>query len=311
MIRLKVCAIISAMLLLALRPIIAAAGDWALYDKPSGYSILGSIGNGQPSYGETTDGPANWTIAQWSNPATLGGFHQEGAARFVSHSATDDVSVMLRGDLNVRIEQDGRTQPCTRPNGRPLENDLFVQPAARLDPHTQPYAILGNMSALRVGGQFQNVRMWTTAAQPACQVNQGAALIAIIINNTAVHPAQVLFYQLHLAAVCPPGIHPACSTNFKPHFYSSGTRNGQNAEFGYDDNISAFGEGMVESSGPQSLNFDFIPRLKAVLAEGSSSGLDQNLSHWWVSGMYLGQSIWGRVGFATSWRGFVPQVSMK
>jgi hypothetical protein len=43
------------------------------------------------------------------------------------------------------------------------------------------------------------------AFRKGCTVNQGAAIVAIILNNLTSHPPQTLFYKISLNAPCGPG----------------------------------------------------------------------------------------------------------
>jgi hypothetical protein len=49
---------------------------------------------------------------------------------------------------------------------------------------------------------------------------------------------------------------------------------------------------------------NLLPRLRAIIAQGRRYGMDQDLSHWQVSGSYHGQNAFGHVVASSRWSGF-------
>jgi hypothetical protein len=245
---------------------------------------------GVKHYGATgVDTP--WAVAQWNIPGgALSPFARQADGSFIAKAPEANVRVQPGG--SVKLEQTGALLPCEDAKEQPRESDLFFAPVGH------PAAVgLAKLASLH---QTADVTA-DSALLPdhVCPVNQGGAMFAIIVMDKAVHPAQIIFYQLHLSEICHPGPGGTpCPGVHHLMFYYSRTN-----PYGTDDYLTMVGHGFIDGSGPVHLDIDMLPRLKAAIAGGPPS-MDKDFSHWQLNGVYGGQNIWGGVHLATSWSGY-------
>ncbi len=82
--------------------------------------------------------------------------------------------------------------PCSHPGGKPRESDLFFAPSVR---HFTP---LLTLSSLRSLTQTADITVdGAILPSKTCKVNMGYALMAIVLVDQEVHPAQTFFINLN------------------------------------------------------------------------------------------------------------------
>jgi hypothetical protein len=264
---------------------------------------------GAPQFYSSTGPAAGWGISQWNVPGgKLPPFTSERVGDtevFSSRAAEVAVQVRRSADhVAVRLSQDGRALPCTWQNGHPRESDLFIAPKASRG-NAGPTGLLAagrdlslsRMASLTISAVVL-ARVSVPTSPKGCEVNQGAAIIAIVLRNTTVQPGQTLFYQLALNRICVPG--PAehrrrCGAGPTTFAYFW-----KKPPFGVDDFVSLLGVAPLVSGEQRHLAIDILPRLKTIIAAGPP-GLDHDPSHWSFNGTYAGQHIWGDVMLETEW----------
>jgi hypothetical protein len=137
----------------------------------------------------------------------------------------------------------------------------------------------------------------------SCNITQAAFLTAVVLRNTSTR--QVLFYQLRLAVgrsraglltwALPP------QTWF---FRGTNVQSGESRQFGFDDDVTSYGERPLTMGTDRIYNFDLLPRLTDLIGDGAKFGIDQDFSHWVLSGTYHGSNLWGHLTVASDWSGF-------
>lgn len=247
---------------------------------------------GSRHYGATAANTP-WVVVQWNIPGgALSPFTRAADGSFTSQAA--EASVHVQPGASVRMAQNGAVLPCDDAKGQPRESDLFIQPA-----HAQLQTLLP-LASLASLHQIVDVSA-AGALLPghACRVNQGSALIAIILVDHAVQPAQSFFYQLTLSQLCRagPGAAPCVLVQQHGFYYF------RNNPYGMDDYLPLAGHGFINSSTSVHLDIDLLPRLKSAIA-GAPASMDKDLSHWVLASVYCGQHIWGKVTLQTSWSGY-------
>jgi hypothetical protein len=137
----------------------------------------------------------------------------------------------------------------------------------------------------------------------ACKVSQTIFTAAVVITNVPSH--QTLFYQLRLGLVRAPSKGGA-ATRLAPNWFFTGTNTqaGVTGQFGFGDNVTSYGQTWTEVGSPHVYHVDMLPRIKWLIAQGARYGLDQDLSHWRVTGTYHGQGIMGHVRNDAVWGQF-------
>jgi hypothetical protein len=307
-------------------------------DRSNDDKVPFNIG-GYTNKNETTN---NWKIDQWSNPDLMTQFIAMPAdkpyqKKWYVDSTFESVQVLkdFNNNFNIQLTQTGRNHaqavPCTRPSGRPYELDLFVAPtdkrskaksgqnsAALADnPNKSPLLMLNTMLSLTTTGTFKlsNLAVPLSTDTP-CEMNSVMALLAFIFTNpkTANKPAQVFYYQLSLFTRCDTSApQKYCkNNNNKPHFWSAGVQTKPNGSlaFGMNDFLSSYTQPLINDANPHFIAVDILPRINEIISSGVY-GLDTDLSHWKLSGMYYGQAIWGAVQLTTQWQGFIPVIKTK
>lgn len=250
----------------------------------------GDLGPSQRHFYGGTRASPSWIVAQWNMPGPALSPFLTVPGGFRTHS--DEAEVSVRGDV-LQISQSGATLPCTHPGGRPLESDLFFAPASG---HFTPEYRLSDLAALN-----QAARVTVSGAvlpDKVCKANMGFALVAIVLVDLQVHPAQTLFYQLELGRVChavPGGLN--CFLTPRKTFYFSRTN-----PYGAGEFAPMLGRPYLADGVETRFFADLLPRLRAVIRNGPP-GMDRDISHWLVTNAYYGQHIWGGVTLTTRWSG--------
>ncbi len=296
-------AICFAVLLAALAPALPAAAQ-NLLPGFTGFTIdepPDPPPPGGPRHYGATGADTPWVIAQWNIPGgALSPFAPAPDGSLTAAAA--EAAVHVLPGHSVEISQTGAVLPCETMPGIPRESDLFIAPVhsqlARMGPALASFASLHQLVEVSVTASL--------LPQHVCRVNQGSALLAVILVDHAVKPAQSFFYQLALSQTCQPGLGGTpCPAQHHRMFYYF-----RNNPYGADDYLPMAGHAFIASSTPVHLDIDLLPRLKAAIA-GGPSAMDKNLSHWVLASVYCGQHIWGGVTLRTSWSGYqliaVPQ----
>ncbi len=303
-------------------PLALAQDQPPIFAKPTGYFFvqpnLGS--DGMPIPYNPTRGDANWAISQWNIPGQSAPSWIRG---YRSQNGNIDVQVIEQNGMPsaVSLSQDGGLLPCF-PDPK-SEYDLFVGPNwkgfASAFPSAGPSVntSLDSIPALLMSAELTVTNIWRASSR-ACGVNQRAIDFSAVFSNSGdqAHPGQTLYYDLapyatRCDAVASDAICDA-RINFPAYFYFDGT--GDNAYrddagkiihqvFGYDDDFTVYNKPTLVLSQSQSYEIDILPRVKYVIAHGPN-GMDTDLSHWRLSGIYYGSHIWGNVGIASEWRNF-------
>ena len=277
--------------------------DFALRDPAE------AVRPGSPVFYDATGPDAGWHIVQWDIP----GGRLPPFLRFksgdveVMDSAAPEASVrIVRSPRRQAIElaQRGEVLPCTDRHGAPRESDLFFGPKDRAAPGahaltTGPLS-LGKIKSL-VLTTTVSVRYRVAAFRKGCTVNQGAAIVAIILNNLTSHPPQTLFYKISLNAPCGPGpvarVRTCRAGTKAAGFYFK--RN----PFGVDDWLPLLGQPFLAAGERRGIALDLLPRLRQLIVSGPGD-MDHDPTHWAVDNAYAGQHIWGDFRLASTWEGF-------
>jgi hypothetical protein len=241
-------------------------------------------------YGDTSTSPA-WQIAQWDIPGQkLSPFKPMSDGSLISH--TDEADVQIKNGA-LTISQSGAILPCSYSGAKPRESDLFFAPSVR---HFTP---LLTLSSLRSLTQTADITVdGAILPNKTCKVNMGYALMAIVLVDQEVHPAQTFFYQLELSQVChviPGGLN--CNKKYIRPFYYSRVN-----PYGADEYEPMLGQPFFANGANTHFSVNLLPRLKSIIANGPP-GMDNNISHWVIANAYYGQHIWGGVTLTTRWSG--------
>lgn len=307
----------------------AFAREMAIVTPPAAFALIGpdrQAGSGQLDLYAQTGPRPNWFIGQWQIaggklPAFRRMATPSGGTAFVSRNEAASVVIVQNGpEIGVTLSQNGPTQPCTTPTGRPHEFDLFVNTGG---PWVHP-ALASALSAPPQGGNAPSLAQMARLdqhvsvhiAQPVpsgpgrgCKVNQGNVLTAVTLVNDDVQPAQVLFYQVSLHVVCGGGAtaHAACERNLSRPFQWWTGMEGRDTRgrvtklsFGFDQRLPGLGRPFLPAGGRQDVDIDLLPDLLRLIAAGAH-GMDRDPAHWRVSGAYHGESVWGDVSLHTQW----------
>jgi hypothetical protein len=298
----------------------AYGGEVTLVDSPAAFALAGPERHAGPVkidiLAQTGTKP-NWFIGQWNIAGgVLPPFDRattpDGADRFISHNRAAAVTIHQRASVtDYEFVQDGSTQPCVTPAGRPHEFDLFANTVSSSLGAPPRLPSLADMTQL---DQHISVRVIAEHSQgpgTRCNINQGNVLTAVTIANSDVQPPQVLFYQLSLHVFCGDGaMQVACNRNLARAFYWwSGTESHDHLgrvelrSFGYDQRLPELGRPFIPVGPRQTLDINLLPELLRLVTS-SGNGIDPNPAHWRVSGAYHGQNVWGDVRLSTEWGGY-------
>lgn len=273
------------------------------------YAPVAEAGHSPQLYGATSPTP-DWAFAQWDIPERLPPF-RDGLSR------NRFASVRLTPDGGYRLTQTTGALPCSKrfTSGRDLpdEFDLFAQalhPLAMtvgVKPGREPSLAAAQTVRHSLAVEIDEGR----ALDRGCQHTMANVLTAIVLANPTAN--QTLFYQIYMGRfVARADQARLVSIRPAPSWFRTGRsgQSGATGSFGYDDNIwSSYGLPPAAPGATTRLAADVLPRLRAVIADGRRYGLDQDLSHWRVTGSYHGQNAFGHVTFSSAWSGFALRVT--
>jgi hypothetical protein len=292
----------------------ASAKEIPLIAPMSGFSLLDPTyppGPGGPKPYSQTDGSLRWGVGPWHSPGgRMPPFskQQDGAETVYSTRAPAvGVSVAISPTgTTLTLEQDGRVVPCTGSNNKTFEFDLFAKPnvpnvkAPRLSGYSRsgPYGpALSDLTGLMFGANVTMTQGLATSRKQ-CRVNFGNTVFAVILNDRSAHPSQVFFYQLFLSRFCGSDASvklPACTPPKNMYQFFVKT------PFGTDDYLPLAGKPWLLQRQSTEIQVDLLPRLISAIRTGRG-GIDQNLSHWTVGSVYLGQIMYGDITLQSTWR---------
>ena len=276
----------------------SAAGE--IYQPPLGFWIAPS--NHDNTLYAPTSSSANWHVSQWSIPQDLPGFNAQGVAQ------NQSARVAWLGAGRYELSQDGSSLPCYKvfPSGRrlPDEFDLFTTPN-NIDVPGYPQAAGAGagISLDAVTSLDASITLDVTRADEvdaSCPITRTAFLLAVVLSNPV--SRQTLFLQIQLGTIRFDNPNSEITTGW--FFKGRNNQSGGVGAWGYNDNVTSYGQPWASVGGAETYRLDLLPRLRGIIADGEDSGLDQDLSHWRVAGTYHGQSVWGHVRNDVIWSGF-------
>lgn len=269
-------------------------------------------------YGATGSKP-RWNIAQWGTPGEHephGGLppfrrHQQRNAMILtsSHSGTSVKIVQTGHGEAIQLSQDGSGLACWNSSGSPREADLFVQTNGGGNRGTlRPGFLRRGSAAIPLAAMshlYETVTVSMTASfahrHTHCAVNQSGLLTALVLQNRSAHPTETLFYQLSFSNQCGPGapgrVKLCTSRHLSPTWFFD------QKPFGVDDSLTLLGKTPLISGETRTFHIDLLPRLREVISHGPPR-LDDDLAHWTITGVYLGQHIWGGMALHSVWYGY-------
>ena len=270
-------------------------------------------------YGASGD-DATWNILQWSMP-------QGALPVFKPDSGTDKSIVVSRSAVaaikltrtaagtDVLLHQDGSFLPCKSFRGEPREWDFFIGPSGKNVPPAGQIGMLhigndnpslGDMEQLIESANLKVTGKIATKPK-GCKVNMGASLMALYLSNPIAH--QTLCYQLKTTKVCG---HNSTVT-LKPCNDPGQDKQGyfsRKSPYGVDDFLPLItGLAWQKNNETRHIRIDIKPRIDEALR--NAPGADNDLSHWKVTGVYIGQHIWGDVELWSEWSGYRLVAVMK
>ncbi len=289
----------AAMVLLAASRL--EAGE-LVYAPPAGFWIDPSD-HSQALYGPSHPS-ANWNVAQWDIPQDLPPFDATG----VSANRWARVAWLQNGQFE--LAQDGSGMPCNRDyrSGRTLasEFDLLAQPNNHNTPRFPQAALAADLRLADLAGIDGAITLSIRQARildESCPATQGDFVYAVVLSNIVRH--QLLFYQLRLALA---NEAKAVTGWF---FRGANIQSGQGGQWGYGDNVTQYGQPWARAGVTQPYRFPLLPHLAAIIQRGEDTGIDGDLSHWRLTGTYVGQAIWGHVRSDALWSGFALKATKK
>jgi hypothetical protein len=257
-------------------------------------------------YGATSPAP-DWAIAQWDIPERLPPFRAG-----LSQNQFGSVHIMRDGSYELR--QTTGELPCSKVFGSgrrlPDEFDLLVrhlQPTPRTAKASRESQTLPSLATTLAIHHDINVKFGEARIlDKLCKNTMANILTATVLSNRAAD--QTFFYQVYLGRFVSRGrASRLVELRAAPSWFRTGqsAQSGGRGSFGYDDNIWA-GYGLKPAVVGENTNIalDLLPRIRAIIVQGRRYGMDQDLSHWRISGTYHGQNAFGHVEASSRWSGF-------
>jgi hypothetical protein len=228
-----------------------------------------------------------------------------------SHAAAASVTIIREAGTeheSVGLRQDGAVLPCVGGDGKPRESDLFIGPNVQNTPALKSGMLRsgdGIPTLAQMSHLFQTVtlsaRYGPARTKRSCAVNQASAIIGVVLSDLVASPPQTMFYQISLNRFCGPGtaerVRLCTSAPRQPAVYFPTN------PFGTDDALPLAGQPFLANGETRTVRLDLLPRLTLVLSTGPE-GIDRDVSHWKIGGLYLGQHIWGDVTMETTWQDY-------
>jgi hypothetical protein len=300
-----------------------AAGQPSVVTLPDGLILLGP--GPEPTIVDARhgSGQAPWRVAQWNAPRPLTRIDPAclaGQRAYLSTSPSASVVVSthvlcqpvapaatpLAGvGTHFEVSQSGSQLPCEM-HGFPTEFDAFFAPepsALRNDALTRPMTDM-RTARHRISVVINQSRQ---AVPSDCRVNQNQAITSLVFSNHK--RRQAFYYQLVLHTGGQPMIGGLPVRG--PFWWATGktgvggwTSTKGVKRFGFQDLLMTFGLREPKVGATLDFDRDLLARLRQVVAEGRRHGMAQELSDWFLTGVYFGQSLWGRGELSTRWTGY-------
>jgi hypothetical protein len=298
MLRIPTFAAIFGLALLTSIPTSRAAD---IFTPPTGFWIAPS-NHSKKLYGPTKPS-ATWNVAQWDIPSDL--------PPFVNGKTENQYAMVeFTADGGYQLRQTTTKMPCDRvyKSGRNLVNefDLFVAPNGSPYPDypsgsATAFPTLAQAKSVHHQLTLSNSRM--TVTDSSCRITRGTLITAIVLRN--VEAKQTFFYQIRLFST---GKKQGRMTSFypSPNFFFTGEniQSGGHGQFGFTDNSSDLGNPVCSVDTTCHFDFQLADRLKKLIRLGHNKGVDQDLSHWVISGTYHGSVAFGHIDVRSWWNGF-------
>ncbi len=277
--------------------ILVTGPESAIYVAPPVYD-----GRFSAFLGDRSIATPTWFVAQWSNPEPLTKSVPEGPGRdwLVSNDTTriafyhaPNPAAQIR-EQTYEIGQSGVAPKHPLRCG--MEYDLFLSPnsggiyatpsgAAAASRFAQSGAI-GELRTLRIA---LGLDITGETLQHRCSVNYASYVAAVTLNSSAGYS---MFYQVILR-------------DSRGELFNNSSCDGypSNGAYCYSSSIEFItGQAMPTSaSGRTFFEIDFLHRLEEVIALTT----DPDRSHWFVSGLYVGQLMQGGMRPSSRWDGIV------
>ena len=286
----------------------ASAAETDLYRSLDGFALREPDNPPPPGgpfvYSQTSSDP-HWFVSQWKIAGSkLSPFVESHAGNATIYRATTDAAHVTithaAGDSVVELGQDGSIVPCLTEAGRPREADLFLTAGHQngITPGSRDGRPLTSLSGLR---EIATVSFAAEAA-PApkgCDVSKGAVIVAIILRNFAVQPAQTFFYQLLLGDFCLRNGRGRPCDRPVTRMQNYTAKN----PFGANDRLTFFDRPLTINAAPRTIDIDILGRLKEAVDNGPAA-MDRDVAHWSLTGGYLGLISFGDVRLGSTWSGY-------
>ncbi len=330
--------------------LLMAAPAWAqttvqLVTPPAGYGIQDKARNGSGyfPFDQATSSAANWNIVAWSNPAnqsymspllnipTYNGGNLVAQTWIANQNANSiqpmavSLSLDLQHNTSSQMLIQNGSYNTSNDTTCSQENDLFVFPNSTTYNTAYPNAYsttatnptLDKVTAMTVNGQVSLLSASNTTTTPSpCSLNMGSMIYALSFSNTS--SGATFYYQLGLNFFYFNGSNATYNSIF-----SSGVLNenyfftGAGNEWGIDDPITSYTNPatgsaytLFQNPGAYNLNLNVYPRIAYLITNGQY-GLDTNLSHWKLSGIYYGHTQHGTAYIGSNWSSanFFPTIT--
>lgn len=238
-----------------------------------------------------SDSRPHWLIAQWNIPAELPKSPAGISTGWTVENPHAQLSLKRgkNGDTLVRLSQKGEALACG------VEYDMFLSPIDRFTYPGYPEALLSPASPeSRALGELKSLTLEFDAAEieetvtPRCgktgKVDYGYIVAGVVVSN---HPAkQVLYYQILLRDTRASLYQHACDNGTVPWWWSGPV------SYGINDTIAVYKSSCLAPGVENHYKLDILQRLKGHIQNGPGS-LSKNLSHWKITGLYVGTGVEG------------------
>ena len=249
-----------------------------LYFAPPNYngSLYGSVGLLGPT--------PFWYIAQWNIPVMLSGTAIPTGVGYGWYTDDPYARVLRYDDTNKSLElaQNGATTNLTCGT----EFDLFLSPVdSSYSSYNQGIIQGPSLNTLTSLRYTLGSKITYEYIAIRCPVNYAYYTAVIVFSNPTTQ--QVIFYQIILRDSWQGYANYACS----PSTYWFST-NGP--FFGVNDTAPVLGQSCLPASGIlYNYSFEIASRIKTLIIQGAKYYIDQDLGHWFVSGLYIGSGLEG------------------
>ena len=295
-----------AMLAIFLLPAAANATDLAtqpgasIWTAPSKYN-----GTFTSEAGNSTAPPATWYVAQWNIPQDLIGSKTAAPGSAWNISNPYGRVGYLPGSGGYELAQSGATLPACG-----TEYDLFLEPTDNANYPGYPRGItssgtLNTLSSIKLSAGINVTYEVVNSRCATPNVNYVAYIASLVLSNSV--NKQTLFVQIDMR--------DSRSTQDTYRSWCPGYENDASlaGQFCEDTDTRVFGKpALTPGTGRIYYSVDLYSELSSLIQAGhvksgvSSTNpydvsLDTDLSHWVVSGLYVGQTLQGGAVATSQW----------